>query len=310
MSNNIKMSTLTDLIVRKSNLLIESGTNMTLLEQRIILTTMAQVLVNDLDFETYSFTVSQLAMLFGLESSSLHKEVRKVSDSLMEKFFRIPKKGVNDFRNQSVVDFIDYTHGILSIKLAQGLKSELLNLKKMGHFTSYDIEEIVKLRRTSSMRLYEILIRDRRLNRKTSFWIQKFPLSDIRDFLYLENSYSDFRSFNQKILKPSIQEINEHTNIRVEYTPIRAGRVTTEIEFKMWERLDLSDSAKERSDEDLERLEEIERHLSVSTPDEKERFEKIFEDMKKENHQLSLFTGSYLHDSLRFKALQEWFNTI
>ena len=52
----------------------------------------------------------------------------------------------------------------------------------------------------------------------------------MKKILIVEN-YDDYRAFRRRVLEPSIFEINEYTDLTVQYEPIKSGKTITDIKF-------------------------------------------------------------------------------
>lgn len=303
-----------DLSVQKSNLLIEVGTNMNLMEQRLTLLAMAQILHDDKSFNYVTFTIPQLSKIFDMDLKGRHKEIEQTVKSLQAKVFMIPvinENGEEGIRRQNVTDYSEYYKGgELIIKLADGLKEYLLDLKKKGHFTQYELERIVKLKSIYSMRLYELLVRDRRLKRRVAYWVQTYDLEGLKEALDVKSKYKDYRAFNQKVLKPAITEINKKTDIQIEYKGLRTGRPITGVEFKMVEQK-VSNTEKHFLDkEQYEREKEIEtaiKALNKASESERKRYNSI---LAGESRQREFFSLEVTDQAKKNQAVLKWYRTI
>lgn len=317
------------LMVRKSNQLIETGTDMKMLEQKIILTAMSQINVDDTDFKTCVFTVKELAEILGTKSKSIHEDVKIASEKLMKSYYHKPIEGKNNFEMISVVSRARYENGVLEIVLDEHLKEDLLELKKTGKFTTFRLNETMKLKTSKSISLYQLLVRDRNLPRKTTHWKQRHELQKVKDALLCGDKYNEFKHFKSKVLTPRVNEINIHTNLTVSFEKVKTGRSVTHLDFVMIEEVNeeaLKQAIKDttnthndreyKSDETLERdseLYDLEVKLTNATEDQKERFEEIFVSNKElytNKGNLSFFTEEAVLKSARSNALIQWANEL
>lgn len=94
-------------------------------------------------------------------------------------------------------------------------------------FTSYKLERIMRMKCKYAPRLYEMFCS----YKKTKKWIFEFgtgtdndicnilsPIDDNGNII-THPSWNEWKSFNRRVLKPAITEINELTDISVKYTP-------------------------------------------------------------------------------------------
>ena len=84
-------------------------------------------------------------------------------------------------------------------------------------FTSYQIEELLKLKSRSALALYRMFRAKLGLN-QTPF---RITIGELKEILGVKIKNSNLSS---KILKPAIAEINKKTSLKVDWNPIRRGR--------------------------------------------------------------------------------------
>jgi plasmid replication initiation protein len=68
-------------------------------------------------------------------------------------------------------------------------------------------------------------------------------IEEIKQYLGVDGKYTEYKGFRRRIIEPAINEINEYTDINVEWQPIKQGRAYTAIEFTIttkekWEGLE------------------------------------------------------------------------
>lgn len=51
-----------------------------------------------------------------------------------------------------------------------------------------------------------------------------------------QNKHKGFKELKKKVIEPSISQINEYTNLLIEYIPIKSGRTITSVIFKINEK--------------------------------------------------------------------------
>jgi plasmid replication initiation protein len=91
-----------------------------------------------------------------------------------------------------------------------------------------------KFSRYASLALYELCL-DYSLGKTGKGRTPVIPIDVFRGLMGIgeHKYYSDFRRLNQKIIKPTIQEINEHTDLIVTCNQIQEGRKVTALQFEM-----------------------------------------------------------------------------
>ena len=230
--------------------------------QKLLYTTISMIAIEDDNFQTYTFEVKALKDFFKIKRNDFHKECEKLADELMSKHFTI--KNENDkWEKYHILNNIKYDKGKLQLKLDDSLKPFLLNLKK--EFTSVPVQLLVLMRSYYSMRIYLYLrmYYNQHLYYKSKDSEVKIivPVSELENLFFTEKDtkYARFSNFNQRILKPSIEEINETMDFIVNVDYKKEGKVITEVEFtiRLKHLLDTTKAMLVSNNDDFELTEEI-----------------------------------------------------
>jgi plasmid replication initiation protein len=225
-------------LVTKSNMLIEANYKLGVLEQKIILCLASNINPSDSDFKTYTLPIKEFTHLLGLKGKPKYGELRQITKEMMKKVFevRIDKKVIQ----VSWLSYVAYneTEGTIDIRFDPFLRPYLLELKK--EFTSYRLENVVKLKSSYSIRLYELLKQYEKLQERT------FDLQTLRRMLGAEAIYSAYGNFKQRVIVPAQKELKKRTDISFEIEEIKAGRKVDKVKFL------ISSSSKQSQSKHLE----------------------------------------------------------
>ncbi|MDE3841217.1 initiator RepB protein (plasmid) [Bacillus methanolicus] len=217
------IETKTSNFVTKSNMLIEANYKLGVVEQKIILCLASNIRPTDSDFKTYTLPVKEFNKLLGLKGSPKYTELRKITKELMQKVFevRINKKVIQ----VAWLSYVAYneSEGTIDIRFDPFLRPYLLELKK--EFTSYKLENVVKLKSSYAIRIYELLKQYEKLQERT------FLLDDLRKMLGAEDIYPAYGNFKQRVLVPAQKELKKKTDITFEIEEIKMGRRVNKIKF-------------------------------------------------------------------------------
>ncbi|EIJ77621.1 putative replication initiator protein (plasmid) [Bacillus methanolicus PB1] len=217
------IETRTSNFVTKSNMLIEANYKLGVVEQKIILCLASNIRPTDSDFKTYTLPVKEFNKLLGLKGSPKYTELRKITKELMQKVFevRINKKVIQ----VAWLSYVAYneSEGTIDIRFDPFLRPYLLELKK--EFTSYKLENVVKLKSSYAIRIYELLKQYEKLQKRTFF------LDDLRKMLGAEDIYPAYGNFKQRVLVPAQKELKKKTDISFEIEEIKVGRRVNKIKF-------------------------------------------------------------------------------
>src|SRR4051794_22524818 len=210
-------------LVTKSNMLIEANYKLGVVEQKIILYLASNINSKDSDFKTYTLSIKEFNRLLGLKGNPKYTELRQITKELMHKVFevRIDKKVIQ----VAWLSYVAYNEsdGTIDIRFDPFLRPYLLELKR--EFTSYRLENVVKLKSSYAIRIYEFLKQYERLHERT------FSLMDLRKMLGAEDVYPAYGNFKQRVLVPAQAELKKKTDISFEIEEIKKGRKVEKIKF-------------------------------------------------------------------------------
>ncbi|KAA0746621.1 MULTISPECIES: replication initiation protein [Bacillus cereus group] len=210
-------------IVSKSNTLIEANSRLNLVEQKMLLCLASNIEPNDRDFKTYTFPIKQFHDLLGLNGSTKYTELSKITKELLSKVIEI--RAGEELIQVSWLSSAIYNRnkGTIDMRFDPLLKPFLLELS--SKFTSYRLANIVKLKSTYAIRIYELLKQYEDLRERT------ISLENLRYYLDAMDVYPNYANFKQRVLKPSQKELNQKTDISFEFEEIKLGRKVQKIKF-------------------------------------------------------------------------------
>ncbi|PGP64805.1 initiator RepB protein [Bacillus cereus] len=210
-------------IVSKSNTLIEANSRLNLVEQKMLLCLASNIEPNDRDFKTYTFPIRQFHDLLGLNGSTKYTELSKITKELLSKVIEI--RAGEELIQVSWLSSAIYNRnkGTIDMRFDPLLKPFLLELS--SKFTSYRLANVVKLKSTYAIRIYELLKQYEDLKERT------ISLENLRYYLDAMDVYPNYANFKQRVLKPSQKELNQKTDISFEFEEIKLGRKVQKIRF-------------------------------------------------------------------------------
>ena len=212
-------------LVSKSNKLVSSNYDLSLQEQKIILTLVSLIdTTKDNSFNVYEMKISEFCELVGLENTN-HTYIRKITKKLMTRVLEIEEpERVLQTHWLSSCEYMKNT-GYVKLELHRELIPYLLQLK--SKFTSYYLSNVLKMKSKYSIRLYEIL-KSHQYKREV-----KIEVEALKKMLKCEN-YVKYANLKQKVLDVAVKEINSNTDLFVEYEPEKQGRKVWAVKFMLY----------------------------------------------------------------------------
>ena len=215
-------------IVTQKNELVEAHhiDPLSVNEQKVVLTMISMIEPADDDFKTYLLSVKDFAEMVGLKGESTYSEIKKISKTLVSKVIEIPI-GKKDWLVATWASSVRYrsSEGTVEFSFDSKLKPYLLQLK--NQFTSYKLTNILSLKSTYSIRLYELMKKWQHLGR----W--ECSIEELRGILgaKLVKSYLVYGNFKNRVLLPALVELNDKTDVQISFSEIKKGRKVERIEF-------------------------------------------------------------------------------
>ena len=179
-------------------------------------------------------TKEEFEEVFGISKFNL-KELDARLEHLMKQAVRISdgtyKKGfawVSLFE-EARVDLSDNGVQTVYLECTQKAMKYFFNCDNLGYLR-YKLQSIKNMKSRYTYVLFLYLEK----NRFRTDW--SVPLDELKVMLNCENdeTYSEFKRFNEKILKRCQKEILEKTECRFDYTPVKKGRKVTAIRFTVY----------------------------------------------------------------------------
>ncbi len=245
-------------LIRKSNFLIEAAYKLTLVEQRIVMILASKIKPADDEFKKYQLNIKEFAGLLELKNKDEYSHIQTVTKKLLTRAFSIKMPdALLQIGWLSSAKYLD-GQGIVELCFDPQLKPFLLQLK--DRFTSYKLKNVIQLRSSFSIRIYELLKQYEKLGERT------FLLDNLRECLGLEESqYKLYGDFKRKIILVAQAELAEKTDLSFDFEEIKISRrvgkirfiITSQIPLKAIEGIDLNDMSNVVIDPQLFQLFEL-----------------------------------------------------
>lgn len=212
-----------NLTVTKSNQLIDASYRLNVQAQKLVLACLGKVDPRGEIPKEMRLTAVEYAELMGITHNA-RRDLYKAADTLFDAVIilkedneevklRWIQKGVKKLKGDGAV-IITWTDDVL--QYISQLKSR---------FTTYKLRSIANLQSGHSIRLYELLMRFNATNSRV------ISLDDFRSALGLDEKYKQFKILNRDVIKPSVEELNQRSDLVITYETIKKGRNVAALAF-------------------------------------------------------------------------------
>lgn len=216
-------------VVKHNDLIQKARYNLTVNQQKLIAYVISLIKPTDKDLKMYELSVADFCELCGIDKTYFYTEFKDMLLDLDKKSFLVETDTkIFNFRWFSEFEYVK-GKGIVKLQLNSNLKGYLIDL--YGQYTQYELYNILAIKGKYAIRFYELFQSyfTTKLSKKTEKTIE---IEELKKLMLAEN-YTEFKAFRRRVLEPSIEEINEYTDLTVTYNLIKKGKAVNAIEFKV-----------------------------------------------------------------------------
>ena len=222
-----------DLVV-KSNGLIKASYTLGLVEQRLILMAIvsARNTKQGIDANTLlQVSAVDYAELFDVTRQTAFEVLTGAIETLFNRqatvqVYDLQRKRMRPLTVRWVTGmYHEKNTGIITLRFSHEVIPEITRLE--GSFTSYQLKQVTGISSNYALRLYELLVQWKEVGQTPVFELDEFRAQ----IGLLDDQYMQMCHFKNRVLDFSVKQINEHSDIIIDYEQIKAGRVITGFTF-------------------------------------------------------------------------------
>ncbi len=220
-----------DLVIVKSNEIIEARYKLNVREQKFILYVASLIQPEDAKFRFQKVRIADVAKVINPQDTKwggIYKVIEEIVYSLNTKPLRI----IKDNGEKLIINWIASANikpksGYVTFEFSDELRPYLLQLK--SHFTKYKFKNILHLKSAYSIRLYEILKSNQYKGEVT------YELEYLKYILGLEDKYPEYKAFKRRVIKRAEEELKARSDIYFTLSEKRENRRVKYLNFKIFE---------------------------------------------------------------------------
>lgn len=210
-------------IVKQDFKLVNAKYKLDTFEIKFILTALAQIDADDVEFKEYEIKVSELESK--LQAELNETRLKQFAKRLMSKPLEVPTdSGWIVFNWFSKIQYFSKDSKFV-VKIDDDLKPYLIELKE--RFIKYNLSYILPLSSNYSIRIYQLLKEYEKLK------IRTFSLTELQDLLQVPPSLKIYNRFKEKVLLVAQKELFENCDIFFDYEEKKERKKVTDIIFRI-----------------------------------------------------------------------------
>ncbi len=227
-----------DLIV-KDNKLIEAKYSLSTLQQKVLLQAIAKIEPTDTK-HIYQFSIMDFAESVDLKGSkTIYNQMATICDQLtdLRKFYIKKDDGGIAYINWVASAEYIPKEAVVEVEFSQKLMPYLIELKEQ--FTTYYLANIMTLKSTYSIRVFELLKQYEKIGKRT------IELENLRQLVgtteldqngeIIREDYPLYANFKSRVILTAQKELKQKTDIYFLFKEIKQGRKVNSIEFEIME---------------------------------------------------------------------------
>lgn len=214
-------------VVKQSYELNNAKYSLNAVETDLIMKMIAEIKNEDKDFHPYRFKVSELETKMG---KKLNRDSLKTMATELRRKNLYIDKGKGSFLVTGWVSSFEYyaDKGEIELCFDPKLKPYLLELQ--NRFAKADIRYIFQLSSEYAKRIYTIFKQWEKIGE------YKIEVAEWQRMLDVPKSMMIYNRFKEKIIETAKEQINEKTELEIDYKEIKTGRKVTHLEWTIKKR--------------------------------------------------------------------------
>ena len=215
--------------VHVANVVTRGAQSLTLAEKRILFSGIAQLKGVNKDVK---ITAIEYAETFGLDNDTAYTQLKTAAENIFNRYLTFTetdskKTKVTKVRWVDAYGYVD-KEGYVIFSFSAKMFPYLFHLK--SEFTQYRLEQAGALRSLHSWRLLELLEQMKNADGKDGWLV--INIEDFHHAMESTPSYrSNFSKLRERVIEPSVKELNEKDNWAIHWEPLKRGRKVAALRF-------------------------------------------------------------------------------
>lgn len=220
-------------VVKANALIQQSRFSLSVAQQKIILYLISQINpYDDNDFRLLSFDIRDFCRITGiteLDSGATYSYLKQTIKEIADKsiWIKLPN-GKDTLLRWIEKPYIEEKSGTIEIRLDNDMKPYLLQLK--DNFTKYNLIFTLRMRSKYSIRMFELVSSILYANHDS--YTAYYTFEQLRKLLDAEK-YKTTQHLKDRVIEPSIREINEYSDKKIECTYRKEGKRIVGVELRV-----------------------------------------------------------------------------
>lgn len=220
-------------LVVKANRLVEASYKLHLVEQQLVLYAIHVGREEDLILsrDSIPIEVGAFGKKFGIDPSHVYRDVQAAAESLYGRTIVIrdihPKSGKPRTVKTRWVSDVSYVPGAGLVELTFAPKVIPYITRLEDRYTQYELANIAGMTSSHAIRMYELCVQ------YVGIGFREIELAAFKQQLGIDGEYKAIKDLKRWVIDVGLAQINEHSDLEVEFGQRKTGRAVTHLTFKI-----------------------------------------------------------------------------
>lgn len=214
-----------NLTVTKSNCLVDASYQLNVQAQKLVLACLGKIDSRSETPKEMTLTASEFSELMGIDMKNAHRELYKAVDLLFKASITLYENG-EEIELCWIQEKGKKIKGEGAVRFVWSDKVLRYISQLQSRFTTYKLRHIAELQSAHSIRLYELLMKFNSTGERVIY------LDDFKSALGISDKYPEFKILNRAVIKPSVEELNQRSDLIITYETIKKGRSVAALSFE------------------------------------------------------------------------------
>jgi plasmid replication initiation protein len=171
----------------------------------------------------FIITVQDFQGELGLDVANAYRDLRSAVDRLWKREILIDPSDPGSMIRWISKKAYFIAKGSVNIAFSAQIIPYLTELR--ARYTSYKLRDVANFTNAYSIRIYELLVQFEGNGKR------RVSVLNFRDMLDLNGKYAAIKDLKKRVITPALEDINEHSNVKVKLEQEKYGKEITHLIF-------------------------------------------------------------------------------
>lgn len=215
--------------VRQHNAITTARYEMSACEMDLVFALLSKLSPNDKPGTMYLVRVRELELLTGRQWN--YKQLLESTEQLNSRIYHIEDKA--KMLQVGLLASAEYLKGkgVIELEISEKMRPYLIDLK--SNFTSYHLQAALSLTSKFAKRVYQLASQWKDVGHTKTYTLDEFKfMLNLKDPKGKEpEQYISVADLRRNVLEVAVNQINEHTDLRISYELLKSSRAYDRVKF-------------------------------------------------------------------------------